>query len=182
MRIAEYLDMDNISFLQFDWLNFDIDLPSFQEFLLSSISDSDGIVTIDNGFKVVVKRMWTDTDFDLIETYLASLTEQGELAKKNPPLKVVSEIVQNARLFGDSLVVTFSAENILMGITQAGKTKVVSDYLADLSRYIQTGSLYEAVNEIDRLVSLGIPESLSPFITLERMDIFKNKIVSYLQG
>jgi hypothetical protein len=77
-------------------------------------------------------------------------------------------------------MVEFASENVMMGITQAGKTKEVANYLTDVARHIQTGSLYEVINEIDRLKIEGLPQDLSPFITETRLDRFKQKILDYL--
>jgi len=88
--------------------------------------------------------------------------------------------ITNAIIFGQELIVTFATENVLMGITQAGKTKSVSDYLADVTRYTQTGSLYEVINEIDNLIIEGIPQDLDPFVNQARLESFKSKIQNYL--
>jgi predicted P-loop ATPase len=89
-------------------------------------------------------------------------------------------VISEAMEFGRTLVVDFAAENVLMGITQAGKTKAVADYLSDVSRYTQTGSLYEVISEIDRLIQEGLPSDLEPFITESRLIAFKQKIIDYL--
>lgn len=88
--------------------------------------------------------------------------------------------VSSAIKFGNDLIVNFASENVLMGITQAGKTKDVADYLADLMRYAQTGSLYEVINEVDRLIAEGLPADLEPFITETRMNVFRQQVVDYL--
>jgi hypothetical protein len=92
----------------------------------------------------------------------------------------VETIIKNAIYFGEELLVDFASDNVLMGITQAGKTKAVADYLSDVTRYMQTGSLYEVLNEIDRLKLEGLPVDLEPFITTARLDAFKAKIQEYL--
>lgn len=89
-------------------------------------------------------------------------------------------IVKSAIDFGNELIIGFAAENVSMGITQAGKTKAVADYLVNVTRYAQTGSLYEVINEINRLSDAGLPSELAPFITQTRLDAFKQKIVNYL--
>jgi len=94
--------------------------------------------------------------------------------------QVVKYTVKAAIEFGNNLVVDFASENVLMGITQAGKTKEVADYLADLMRYAQTGSLYEVIAEIDRLIAAGLPTNLEPFITESRMNTFKQQVIDYL--
>jgi len=99
---------------------------------------------------------------------------------KNSPEFLVKQSIEGAIKFGQTMLVEFATENILMGITQLNKTKEVSDYLADVTRYIQTGSLYEVVNEIDRLIAAGLPVELEPFITQTRLESFKSKILNYL--
>lgn len=92
----------------------------------------------------------------------------------------VKASVQAAIDFGQELILNFASENVLMGITQAGKTKDVADYLADVTRYAQTGSLYEVINEIDRLIAAGLPTDLEPFVTLNRLNAFKANIQGFL--
>lgn len=99
---------------------------------------------------------------------------------KNSPEFLVKQSIEGAIKFGQAMLVDFATENVLLGITQLGKTKEVSDYLADVTRYIQTGSLYEVINEIDRLIAAGLPVELEPFITESRLLLFKQKIVDYL--
>lgn len=67
----------------------------------------------------------------------------------------------------------FAAENVLMGITQLGKTKLIADILAGVLRYGQSGSLYEVLNEIDRIV---VTAEMAPFITAARLSEMKIKI------
>lgn len=92
----------------------------------------------------------------------------------------IKRIVTSAIIFGEKIMLQFVAENISFGITQAGKTKDVSDYLSNIQRYIQTGSLYEVISEIEFLIDEGLPSDLSPFITESRLNSFKGKITSYL--
>lgn len=89
-------------------------------------------------------------------------------------------IIHNAITFFSEIMEVFAAENITMGITYVGKTKEVADYLQNVLRYGQSGSLYEVINEIDSLKTSGVPAELSPFVTDTRLDNFKAKIVSYL--
>lgn len=93
---------------------------------------------------------------------------------------IVRETVAAAIAFGQDLIVDFAAENVLMGITQAGKTKDVADYLSNVMRYAQSGSLYEVIAEVDRLVADGLPANLEPFITTARMAEFKSRVEAYL--
>jgi len=88
-------------------------------------------------------------------------------------------LVINAKMHFEKKMVTFAAQNIQMGITQAGKTKDVADFLAMVLTYGQSGSLYEVINEIERLKSEGLPASLSPFVTTDRVNDFKAAILEY---
>lgn len=96
------------------------------------------------------------------------------------PFAVYKEIIRQAVAFFDDLMTEFAGENITLGITQAGKTKDVADYLANVLRYGQTGSLYEVINECDALVTAGVPAGLSPFVTEARLNTFKAKVTAYL--
>lgn len=94
----------------------------------------------------------------------------------------ILKVVQKAIKFGNDLIISFATENVIMGITQTGKTKAVADYLADMMRYAQSGSLYEVMAEVDRLIASGIPQELAPFVTEARLTQFKQKVLAYLNG
>ncbi len=89
-------------------------------------------------------------------------------------------LIHNAMRFFDDLMVSFAAENITLGITQAGKTKAVADYLQNILHYGQTGSLYEVINEIEALKIAGLPTELEPFVTTSRLNSFKASVEDYL--
>jgi len=93
------------------------------------------------------------------------------------PNAVFIDIVNKAKVFAEGVIITAAAENIRLGITQAGKTKLIADTLKDLVYYLQSGSLYEAMTAIDAVV---VTPEMAPFITAERLLIFKNKIRAYL--
>jgi hypothetical protein len=94
--------------------------------------------------------------------------------------KTVMQIIADAMVYGNLLIQTFASENVLMGITQAGKTKDVSDFFADTTRYAMTGSLYEVINEVNRLKDAGLPSDLAPFVTEQRLNDFIAKVEDYL--
>lgn len=73
----------------------------------------------------------------------------------------------------NSVMSEFCAENIIMGITQAGKTKLIADALRDVFYYSQTGSLYEAKNALN---AITIVEEMSPFLTENRRQEVITKI------
>jgi hypothetical protein len=97
-----------------------------------------------------------------------------------PQLTIVSTRIAQAMNFGRSLIIRYASENVLMGITASGKTKAVADCLQQLSYYISSGSLYQAISQIDTLISDGLDESLSPFITEARLNTYKAMIVAFL--
>jgi hypothetical protein len=131
------------------------------------------MVDIGNEFAVVFNEELSNEERDTLDSLISSHNFLS-------PADEVKIVVSNAITFGHNLIVDFASENVLMGITQAGKTKDVADYLADLMRYAQTGSLYEVINEVDRLIATGLPVDLEPFITQARMEAFKQQVVDYL--
>lgn len=96
--------------------------------------------------------------------------------------QALAAMLQNAKRFGSAMVTQTALDNIMLGITQAGKTRAVADYCQKLMNYLGTGSLYAAIEEIDAMIvdvnrpSLG----LTPFITTEKLQAAKNKIKAYL--
>ena len=86
-------------------------------------------------------------------------------------------MIKNAKAFADSLINSTAANNIRFGITQAGKTKLIGDAVKETVYYLSSGSLYEAVAEIDKIV---VTPEMAPFITTANLLEFKNKIRAYL--
>jgi hypothetical protein len=87
-----------------------------------------------------------------------------------------------AMVFGKALIVEVALANIQAGITAAGKTRAVSDYAQKLQNYLVTGSLYAAIEEITALRNdLTRPLlGLSPFITDDKLDYYKQKIQTFV--
>jgi hypothetical protein len=93
---------------------------------------------------------------------------------------VIIEAVKGAIEFGHELLISYSMENVLLGITEAGKTEAVLDFLAPIKNAVETGSLYLVIAKIDGLMFDGLPENLAPFVTDEKLTNFKNAITKYL--
>jgi hypothetical protein len=93
------------------------------------------------------------------------------------PVVVVTKKVQRAKIRFENLANDFSTENILMGITVAGKTKLIADTLRDVSYYGTSGSLYEVLTSIDSIV---LTEAMAPFLTTERVAAFRAKVVNLI--
>jgi hypothetical protein len=96
------------------------------------------------------------------------------------PLEIAKQKISASRVFGEQLIEDFAVGNLVLGIVSAGKTEAVTIYLHYLSHYIENGSLYAAVTEIDRILAEGVDTSLAPFVTIERLNEFKNRINNYL--
>ena len=92
---------------------------------------------------------------------------------------IQANVLEPAVAFCERIAKRFTAENIVMGITQAGKTELIGETLRDLSYWTSTGSLYCALGEIQKLKTTFTPE-MSPFITLARLVSFENQIRQYL--
>ena len=129
---------------------------------------------------------YSDTDADELNIHFTTTLTTSEkttldgIVAAHASIEAYRVIIENAMRFFHDIMVVFAAENITMGITQSGKTKAVADYLQDVLRYGQSGSLYEVISEIDSLILAGVPTDLSPFVTVARLTEFKSKIAGYL--
>jgi len=92
----------------------------------------------------------------------------------DPTFNRCSQVVNNAINAWHNMVVTVAAENIAMGITQSGKTKLISDALFRVMVYGSSGSLWEAYNELNHVV---ITPEMAPYITQARIEWMKNQLI-----
>jgi hypothetical protein len=76
-----------------------------------------------------------------------------------------------------NLVLTVAAENIAMGITASGKTKLIADTLAPVMVYGASGSLWEAYQALDQI---KVTPQMAPFITQDRIQWMKNQLIQIL--
>lgn len=106
---------------------------------------------------------------------------------------IVKRRVTDAISFGRQLIIDFASENVLMGITQLGKTADVLAVITEnvilpnetrpinLKDAIESGSLYEAIKLVDYHISkMNEYTDLDPFITTTRLTDFKSKIEAFL--
>jgi len=92
-------------------------------------------------------------------------------------VNVVEAAIANAVAFGMHLLIKFAADNVMLGITQAGMTSTVRAVLGPVIQCLQTGSLYDAMAQCRAIA----PESKdATFITDARLLLFVNKIETYL--
>lgn len=88
-------------------------------------------------------------------------------------------IATNALNQWKSLVIAVAAENIAMGITASGKTKLIADTLAPVALYGNTGSLWEAYSALS---SIKITPEMAPYITEARVQWMKNELITILSS
>lgn len=93
------------------------------------------------------------------------------------PYARCTQIVNNAINAWHNLVVTVAAENIAMGITASGKTKLIADTLYPVMVYGTSGSLWEAYNALSQV---KVTPEMAPFITQARIEWMKNQLVQAL--
>jgi len=95
---------------------------------------------------------------------------------------IYTTLVQNAITFGQALIVRFATQNVMAGITQAGKTQAVLAYSSDLYTYLSTGSLYVALAEIETMIAdtSDAKAALAPFISNAVLYTYLNQIQLYL--
>src|ERR1700677_3606386 len=89
----------------------------------------------------------------------------------DPTFARCEQIVTNAINAWKTLVIVVAAENIAMGITASGKTKLISDTLGPIVMYGQMGSLWEAYNALNEI---EVTPEMSPYITEDRIVWMKN--------
>jgi hypothetical protein len=106
------------------------------------------------------------------------MTELGESTPStDEQLTFVKTIIDEAIKFGNELIIEFAAENVVLGITQAGMTTAVRSAAAQVINALQTGSLYDAIQEC-RAIPSESKDSI--FVTDARLLQFINKIESKL--
>lgn len=78
-----------------------------------------------------------------------------------PPIVVTEDKIQRAIDGFNKIMLEYIAQNVLSGITQAGKTQLIADTLATVQRYGQSGSLYAA---IAALKAIQLTPDMDPFL------------------
>lgn len=94
----------------------------------------------------------------------------------------IKEVVDLAIEYGHKLLVDFSTANVMSGITQAGLTEAVLDYMGVIKMAVDSGSLYVVIAKLDALIFDGVPDNLAPFVTTEKLEGIKADIETYLAG
>jgi len=96
-----------------------------------------------------------------------------KLSNKTVPIQtIVERKIINAQVFGNSIILEFAAENVLLGYDLTDIKNIIvltSKVLAAL----QTGSLYVALDELELVEE-------NAYISQERKTKYRNKLQSYL--
>lgn len=95
------------------------------------------------------------------------------------PYNRCQQIVNNAINAWHNLVVTVAAENIALGITNSGKTKLISDTLFPVMVYGSIGSLWEAYSELGKI---KITPEMAPYLTEDRLEWMKNQLIQTISS
>jgi hypothetical protein len=148
-------------------------VPHFQTYagqLMEHTSTIVGVsVDVDNGIIQITSTQ---------EIYSGALVQLSAIVPQpQPAQEMVEDSIRSAIEFGKDLVITFAAENVLLGITQAGMTNAVRGATAGAVSALQTGSLYDAIAEVR---AIPAESKDATFITDPRMLGFINKIEEYL--
>lgn len=115
----------------------------------------------------------TELDSSQINTLTNIINSHVKVTTKD----VVVSIITNAIIFGAALMTEFAAENVAMGITQEGMTGTVRKNMTEIINALQTGSLYDVIDEVRAIPA----EKKDPkYITDARLLLFVNKIEDYL--
>ena len=122
--------------------------------------------SVERGFTVV-----TQEEYEALVASLAAANGNSMLIAS-----ILKGVLTPAIAKGQELIVTFAAENISLGITQAGMTTQVRAVTADVVSALSTGSLHDAVT-----AARAIPPASydATFVTAARLLSFINKIEDY---
>ena len=123
------------------------------------------------------KEGWIVVTQEEYDANVLSLQERYDAWQEARLRLGIEEVVSSASRFGSELMITFAAENVLLGITQEGKTGEVLTKLAGVQLAMQAGSLYEAIT---RIRAIPLEEYDTKYITEARLLVFINKIEEYL--
>ena len=107
--------------------------------------------------------------------------------------KYVDNVLLNAETFGKDVMKEFLRENIMMGITAAGKTAGVLGAFGEklvltgetrgvsFIETIEANSLTVSIAILDKMIAeISNYSGLEPFITADRLTAFRNKFAVYL--
>jgi hypothetical protein len=103
--------------------------------------------------------------------------EEDIVQKQENDFEIIKNIVRSEIEFGKELILEFTAENVALGITQAGMTSTIIERTKDVFISLERGSLYDAIIKMK-----SFPDDLKDtlYITNDRILKFINKIEKHL--
>jgi hypothetical protein len=156
------------------------------EIAASNLPEISHINTINNTSEIFFLEELTEAE----ENILSVIVNNHVFA--TAPEQLAQYLSHNVFPFVNNLLITFAAENIALGITQAGKTADVlglfqkpfdigASHLVSLKASLDTGSLYVARDVIQYVRdNPGEYTGLSPYVTDSRLLKMKNDIEAFL--
>lgn len=140
-----------------------------------------GLITIDF-IDVVDNQVYVNFESELTYEQINLLTTLVNSHQVMTTREMVELKVRNSIRFGEDIIINVTIDNVLAGITASGKTRDVSLYLTNVRSHLRSGSLYAAIDEINLMVSQGIPSNLSPFVTETKLLTNKALIETYISN
>ena len=121
----------------------------------------------------IAQKYWKVVDGAVIEM------SSGEKAAVNAAASqaYVEGVIVKAIAFGSKLINQYAAENVILGITQAGMTATVRSRMGTIISALQTGSLYDVIVECK---AIPADHKDATYITDARLLSFVNKVEAYL--
>lgn len=93
--------------------------------------------------------------------------------------QIVENKISKAIVGFNQLMIEYAAHNVLLGITQAGKTQLIADTLLPVMQYGETGSMYAV---IAALQAVTVTDEMAPFLTNAVITDLINKAYSVLSS
>lgn len=163
------------------WPSFTVDLNQVNIYFRANLSSNyDGLVATEQQLSVYFTSAISTADQTATNTYWSSLTSTSFAPTQAQQIQAA---IQAAMTFGQQLIVQYSAQNVAAGITQAGQTQAVANYLGPMINYLITGSLYAAIDQINTYIAdtSSTKIGLSPFVTNDILYSYLNQIQTYLK-
>jgi hypothetical protein len=116
-----------------------------------------------------------------ISSVCGSLTEEqidDHLSSIATYQATVAYKIEDAMSFGNKIMIEFTTDNIMLGITADGMTGTVRKRLQEVIMCLLTGSLYDAIAEVK---AIPLAHKDAKYLTNARLTLFINKIEDYLQ-
>jgi len=120
-----------------------------------------------------------------LASLIPSITEYTEEIPYDPAEALLNTKVKPLSVFCEEFIQRFISQNMIMGITQQGKTRILGEVTKEVMYWVRAMSLREVIYEMDVLrerIAQGDPDVLAchPFISEERLVKCKAYVMDYL--